>query len=122
MQSSKIFVFVLTTIISMILCSCQNWKRDAKKIWDSGPIENIHHGGSFVGYVNVYTIDWLEGTKSRSSNRYRVYKKNNGTYIIDYEGENYILYKADEPYGSGAYALKWQMDYNHYIEDIPTSF
>lgn len=112
----KKYLLFLTLTFLITLSSCDN------KLWDSGTIENIRHGGHFVGYTRVYTIDWSDNTKSRSSDTYRVYKRNNGKYIIDYEGENYELYKADKPFGTGAYALKWQFDYKHYIEDIPSSF
>lgn len=106
-------------LVTTMLCGCGN---SGKKAWDSGIIENVSHGGTFVGYVSVYTIDWQEGTKSRSSEQYRVYKKNDGTYIVDYEGDNCIIKKANKPYGTGTYALKYKIDYNHYIEDIPTSY
>ena len=110
---------VFAAFLAIMLCGCGN---SGKKMWDSGVIENVLHDGTFVGYVNVYTINWHEDTKSRSSEQYRVYKKDNGIYTIDYEGENYVVKEADEPYGTGIYALKYKIDYNHYIEDIPTSY
>ena len=91
-------------------------------LWDSGPIENVRHGGIFVGYSWVYTIDWLYDTKTISPEQYRVYRKSDGNYIIDYKGTNYILSKASTPYGSGPYSLKWKFSHDHYIEDIPCSY
>lgn len=104
------------------LMSCSNAERDAKKIWDSSPAQEFAHSGKFKGYAAVYTIDWLEDTKTRSSETYRVYEKSNGDYIIDYNGKNCILQKANPPYGEGIYSLKWKIDYNHYIEEIPSSY
>lgn len=72
--------------------------------------------------VSVYTIDWLEYTKTQFDEQYRVYKKSNGDYVIDYNGKSCLLQKADEPFGEGIYALKWKIDYNHYIEDVSTSW
>lgn len=119
----KIFAVCASIFLaSSIVASCDNAARDAKHCWDSGPVENAIHGGTFKGYVAVYTIDWLDYTKTRSEDTYRVYKKSNGDYVIDYDGDTYILQEADEPFGEGIYALKWKIDYNHYIEDIPTSW
>ncbi len=112
----KIIGFCCIILILLTGCGQNN------KLWDSSIIQNIWHGGTFVGYASVYTIDWLNNTKTRSDRTYPVYKKNNGTYIIDYEGHNYVIYEAEEPYGSGVYSLKYQIDYRHYIEKIPTSF
>lgn len=91
-------------------------------LWDSGPIANIVHGGKFKGYVYIYTIDWINDTYSQSDEKYRVYKKSNGDYIIDYKGQNYLLLKADEPINVGINTLRWKLDYNHYIEGIPSSY
>lgn len=118
----KIKLLFIAVFASAMLCGCQNGSRNAEKLWDSGLIEEISHGGTFVGYVSVYTIDWNEDSKSRSSEKYRVYKTSDGSYTIDYNGDRYEIYKADEPYGSGTYALKYQFDYNHYIEDLPSSY
>lgn len=107
---------------TVTLQSCDNCSRDAKKEWDSGLIENISHGGTFKGYVAVYTIDWTEGSLTRSSDTYRVYLKDNGEYVIDYEGETYILKKVEKPIGEEPYSLKWKIDYNHYVEDVPHSY
>lgn len=118
---TNLVMVALFSISSFVLSSCT--KEKAKEVlWDSGPIENLAHGGTYAGKVSVYTIDWLEYTKTRSDEQYRVYKKSNGDYVIDYNGNNYLLQKADEPFGEGIYALKWKIDYNHYIEDVPTSW
>lgn len=118
---STILMATFLLLSANLFISCGNEK--AKEVlWDSGPIENIAHGGTYAGKVSVYTIDWLEYTKTRSDKQYSVYKKSNGDYVIDYEGRNYILQKADGPFGEGVYALKWKLDYNHYIEDVPTSW
>ena len=118
----KIKLLFTALFVSAIPCGCQNGSRNIEKAWDSGVIEEFIHEGTFVGYVRVYTIDWIEDTKSRSSEKYKVYKKSDGTYTIDYNGNQYVIYEADEPYGSGTYALKYQFDCNHYIEDIPSSY
>ena len=118
----KIMACAFVASITVALQSCDNFSRDAKKAWDAGPMENISHGGTFKGYAAVYTIDWTDGSRTRSSDTYRVYKKDNGEYVIDYEGETYILRKVDEPIGEEPYVLKWKIDYNHYIEDVPHSY
>ena len=116
--------FVLFGLVLLSLCatSCDNASRDARKTWDSSPVQEIAHSGKFKGYAVVYTIDWLNDQPTSSDKTYRIYEKGNGDFIIDYEGENYILSEANPPYGEGVYALKWKFDYNHYIERIPTSY
>ena len=116
MKTMKYVTLMFVAFLAMVLYGCGN---TGKKVWDSGVIESVRHGGTFVGYVSVYEINWLEDTKSRSSEQYRVYKKSDGVYIIDYEGEDYVIKEADTPYGSGIYALKYKIDYNHYIEELP---
>ncbi|MDE6101119.1 MAG: hypothetical protein K2G01_08740 [Paramuribaculum sp.] len=112
-------------ILAMSLClsftSCDSNKAKTVLV-DAGPIGNITHGGTFKGDVAVYTIDWLDHTSKRSEETYSVYEKSNGDYIIVYDGKDCLLKKADEPFGNGLYELKWKIDYNHYIEDIPTSW
>ena len=117
-------VMVCAFLVSFIVAlqSCDNFSRNAKKAWDSGLAENISHRGTFKGYAAVYTIDWIEGSRTRSSDTYRVYLKDNGEYVIDYEDETYILKKVDEPMGENPYSLKWKIDYNHYVEDVPNSY
>lgn len=104
------------------LTACNNAARDARTVWDSSPAQEIYHSGKFKGYVHLYTIDWLENTSSCSDNTYRIYENSDGEYIINYEGTDYVLRRADEPFENGYNTLKWQMDYNHYIEDIPSSY
>jgi len=118
----KAMVCAFAIGIIVVLQSCDNFSRDAKKTWDAGPVENMLHGGTFKGYAAVYTIDWIEGTQTRSSDTYRVYMKDDGEYVIDYKDDTYILQKADEPIGEEPYALKWKIDYNHYIKDVPHSY
>lgn len=108
---TNLVMIALVSISASVLSSCTNEK--AKEVlWDSGPIENMAPGGTDVGKVSVYTIDWLEYTKKRADEQYRVYKKSNGDYVIDYNGGNFLLKKADEPFGESIYALKWKIDYN----------
>jgi len=118
----KLLNSVLSIFLIVFLCGCGKSKEYNKMIWDSGPIENFFHGGTFVGYVRIYTINWEDGTKKASDEQYRVYKKYNGDFIVDYNGDNYIIEKAAEPFGSGVYALKYRISYDHYIEDIPSSY
>ena len=115
-------VCAIVVSFTVVLQSCDNFSRVAKIKWDAGPVENMLHGGTFKGYATVYTIDWSEGSRTGSSDTYRVYMKDNGEYVIDYEDETYILQKVDEPIGEYPYALKWKIDYNHYIEDVPHSY
>jgi len=118
---TNIVMIALVSFSAFVLSSCT--KEKAKEVlWDSGPIMNLVNGGTYVGKVRVYTIDWLEYTTTRSDEQYRVYKKSNGDYVINYNGNNCLLQKADEPFNEGFYALKWKIDYNHYIEDVPTSW
>lgn len=121
----KTLINIVTIVLifsgTSLLSSCT--KEKAKELlWDSGLYENLAHGGTYAGKVRVYTIDWLDYTKTASDEEYRVYKKSNGDYVIDYDGESCILQKADEPFEGGIYTLKWKIDYNHYIEDVPKSW
>ena len=54
--------FVLFGLVLLSLCStsCDNAGRDARKTWDSSPVQEIAHSGKFKGYAAVYTIDWLQ--------------------------------------------------------------
>lgn len=73
-SSSQIVIFIIVLISICFLSSCT--KEKAKEVlWDSGPVENFAHSGTYVGKVNVYTIDWLNYTKTRSDKQYRIYKK-----------------------------------------------
>ena len=112
----KIIGFCCFILVLLTGCGRNN------KSYDSSPIIEAMHDGTFVGYTSVYTINWSKNTKTRSDETYPVYRKYNGTYTIDYKGDTYTIYKADEPFGSGIYSLKYQIDYNHYIEEIPTSY
>ena len=118
----KTIVCVFAIVVMVTLQSCDNFGHNMKIAWDAGPVENLSHGGTFKGYAAVYTIDWIEGIRTRSYNTYKVYMKDNGDYVIDYEGETYVLQKVAEPIGEEPYALKWNIDYNHYIEDVPHSY
>lgn len=117
----KIFISIILISGSYLLSSCDKGKVK-EVLWDSGPIENIAHGGEYIGKVRVYTIDWIDYTKERSEDQYRVYKKSNGEYIIDYDGRNYILQEAENPFEEGFPTLRWKFDYNHYIDDIPAGW
>lgn len=69
------------TIGSMAtLQSCDSFGRNAKRAWEAGPIENWSHGGTFKGYVVVYSIDWIGGIQTRSSDTYRIYERQWGVY------------------------------------------
>jgi len=123
MNIIKKMLVAFSAIAIMCTTQCCNISDYTKKmLWDSGPIANIAHGGEFKGYAYVYTIDWIDGTYSQSDEEYRVYKKLNGDYVIDYERQNYLLQEADKPIDAGINTLKWKLDYNHYIESIPSSY
>ncbi len=112
-------VFAVLVVAMLALQSCgNNAARDAKLLWDSGPVENVAHGGTFVGYTRVYTVDWLNNTYTRSSEQYRVYRQYDGEYIVDYNGENRLLTKISSPIDG--WIFEWRFDYNHYISDDPT--
>ena len=114
-------LFIISLLL-IALSSCNNADRYASEIWDSSLPMEIAHGGEFKGYVHVFTIDWLEGSYDMSSDAYKVYKKSNGDNVIDYDGNEYLRERVSEPLTAGISALKWKFDYNHYIEDIPTSW
>lgn len=119
-QSLAVFI---TIGLYSLLTSCGNAERDMKKNWDAGPVEEISHSGHFRGYTAVYTINWIDETIERSEKTYRVYEKDNGEFTIDYDDETYILQEAERPITVDSYmTLEWKIDYNHYIEEIPTSY
>lgn len=118
----KKMVFILSFVMVDLFYSCDNIGRHAKIAWDEGPVEKIRHNGTFKGYVSVYTINWIDETQTESNERYRVYQKEDGDYVIDYEGDVYVLQEASEPVKVGIHALKWKLDYNHYIIDVPQSY
>ncbi|MCM1141403.1 MAG: hypothetical protein NC453_22775, partial [Muribaculum sp.] len=60
---THLVLITLFSISTSVLSSCT--KEKAKEVlWDYGPIENLAHDGTYAGKVSVYTIDWLEYTKT----------------------------------------------------------
>lgn len=119
----SVVVGVFAIVALVLLQSCNNFSRDVKKVWDSGPIENFFHGGTFKGYAIVYTYDCIEGIIIGSSEEtHRVYKRKSGEYVIDYLDETYVLKEMANPIGEEPFALKWMIDNDHYIMDVPHSY
>ena len=59
------------------------------------------------------------------SEDYTVYENEDGTFSIEYNGESCGLSELETPiapYNDGAYLFRYQIDYNHFIEKIPTSY
>lgn len=116
-------ILIMCVVFILGLCSCgQNGKRDRRYLIDS----SIFHVGTLKGYASVYEIDFLNDTYRRDDAYtdeipgYPVYKKMNGDYYIRYKGQDVLLQRATNEYKLGKYiSLKWMLDYNHYIEDIP---
>lgn len=117
------YLYAIMAIIALCFSSCgQNGKREAQLAIDA----NNFLKGDFKGYATVYVIDFINNSYERDGggvNEYKVYE-DDGDYKIDYRGETYILQEVDSPIeiANGYTKLKWKLDYNHYIEDIPHSY
>ncbi len=82
------------------------------------------HSGKLRGYAFVYEVNG-DGDYKMSDGTYPVYENEDGTYSIEYNDESCGLTELEypiEPYNDGILQLKYQIDYNHLIEKIPTSY
>lgn len=124
---NRLFGIVLSHIsiifvLSLIITGCSNNEGTLTKMKDSSVISEINHSGKFQGYATVCTLNIYGDDWTYSDETYPVYKRDNGTYIIVYNGRDCILTEANPPIGEGYYKLKWKIDNSHYIMDIPTSW
>lgn len=90
--------------------------------------ENNFLKGDLKGYVSaVYKINYMNNTYEILRGdlfENKVYLKD-GEYTIEFEGKTYVLYEAKHPidlFGNGSTILKWQLDSNLYIEDVPDGY
>ena len=108
----------------MLICltgitSCGNTERQVQLLTDI-----YLHSGELRGYASVYFF-FLDGKITRSEKTYPVYEYDDGTFSIDCDGDDYGLTELNEPislYGDNFYLLRYKIDYNHYIVEIPTSY
>ena len=108
----------------MLICltgvtSCGNTERQVQLLTDI-----YLHSGRLRGYASVFELDG-DGQVTRSEKTYPVYENDDGTFSIDCDGDDYGLTEMNEPispYGDNIYLLRYKIDYNHYIEEIPTSY
>ena len=108
----------------MLICltgvtSCGNTERQVQLLTDI-----YLHSGRLRGYASVFEMDG-DGQVTRSEKTYPVYEYDDGTFSIDCDGDDYGLTELNEPispYGDNIYLLRYKIDYNHYIEEIPTSY
>lgn len=108
----------------MLICltgitSCGNTERQVQLLTDI-----YLHSGRLRGYASVFEMDG-DGKVTRSEKTYPVYEYDDGTFSIDCDGDDYGLTEMNEPispYGDNIYLLRYKIDYNHYIEEIPTSY
>lgn len=111
-------------VVVMFICltgvtSCGNTERQVQLLTDI-----YLHSGRLRGYASVFEMDG-DGQVTRSEKTYPVYEYDDGTFSIDCDGDDYGLTEMDEPispYGGNIYLLRYKIDYNHYIEEIPTSY
>ena len=115
-------------LLTMAYVSCsETEKRDAKKV-----IDRVSHSGDLKGYQSVYIVDFENQTYRVDDNpneellQYPIYKNDDGSYIIVYDDEDYMLEKLSEPidmFGTGISLLRYRFcDNEHFIMDIPTSY
>lgn len=108
----------------MLICltgitSCGNTERQVQLLTDI-----YLHSGKLRGYASVLELDG-DGQVTRSEKTYPVYEYDDGTFSIDCDGDDYGLTELNQPispYGDNFYLLRYKIDYNHYIEEIPTSY
>lgn len=111
-------------VVVMLICltgvtSCGNAERQVQLLTDI-----YLHSGRLRGYASVFEMDG-DGQVIRSEKTYPVYEYDDGTFSIDCDGDDYGLTEMNEPispYGDNIYLLRYKIDYNHYIEEIPTSY
>lgn len=111
-------------VVVMLICltgvtSCGNTERQVQLLTDI-----YLHSGKLRGYASVLELD-EDGQVTRSEKTYPVYEYDDGTFSIDCDGDDYGLTEMNEPispYGDNIYLLRYKIDYNHYIEEIPTSY
>lgn len=111
-------------VVVMLICltgvtSCGNTERQVQLLTDI-----YLHSGRLRGYASVFEMDG-DGQVTRSEKTYPVYEYDDGTFSIDCDGDDYGLTEMNElisPYGDNIYLLRYKIDYNHYIEEIPTSY
>lgn len=52
MKSTAQIVILVTALISMNLLSSCTKEKAKEVLWDSGPVKNIAHGGTYAGKVS----------------------------------------------------------------------
>ena len=119
-QMKKYYLLVVVMLICLTgVTSCGNTERQAQLLTDI-----YSHSGKLRGYASIFEMN-ADGQVTRSEKTYPVYEYDDGTFSIDCDGDDYKLTELNEPispYGDYIYLLNYQIDYNHYIEEIPTSY
>lgn len=109
--------FLLINLVSFT--SCGNSERQVKLLSDM-----YTHSGKLRGYAFVYEANGA-GDYQMSDSTFPVYENEDGTFSIEYNGKSCGLSELETPiapYNDGAYLFRYQIDYNHFIEKIPTSY
>ncbi len=88
------------------------------------------HDGKLKGYTIVYVQDYENGVAYREESDdvmgFSVFEKEDGSYTIEYQGDEFSLKKLDEPerlLGTDYINLHYSFgDGKHFVQDIPTSY
>lgn len=118
-MNKKLSAVLSCVIVLGILTGCAGAEQEAKTI--SNIIEHEIHKGEFLGEVPVYVIDFINETYEYKS-FHPIYKQSEGSYTIDYLGEEYVLSRLDNPIvlpGCEYTKVKWKFNFDCFIKDIP---
>lgn len=79
------------------------------------------HCGEYLGEVSVYVINF-EYDAYEYKSFHPIYKQSDGSYTIDYLGNDYVLTRLDNPIvlpGCKYTKVKWKFNYDCFINEIP---
>lgn len=114
------FIYVVMALICIsVLTSCKNAGRHADLL-----IQQYSHSGRLCGHAFVYETDY-GGKVTMSEETYPIYENEDGSYTIEYGGDNYALTELGsyiDAFNDGSTLLKYKIDSRHYVENIPSSY
>lgn len=87
-------------------------------------IDQNFHSGNLCGYALVYEIT-MDGRVVMSDDSFPIYEDENGSYTIEYEGDDYVLTKLVNPidvFNDGSTVLMYRIAPGFFIEEIPDTY
>lgn len=112
-------IFCFCIISTIILSGCADSRRELKTLAEI--TEHKIHRGEYIGDVSVYVINFMDETYEYKK-FHPVYKQKDGSYTINYSGEDYVLSKLNDPInlpGCEYTKVKWKFYFDCFIEEIP---